>query len=154
MNLFIGILALIVCTVIGYRLSAKYTAKKNFYSDFYDFNKALKGEVSFAQKTIKDLIKNGAAGKGEFFNVINQKFFEKSEDFTVKSLSAEQTNFLKNYLNTIGQSDRSTQLKYLDNAESAISQNLSESTEDEKKYKTLYVKLGFLFGLIILIALL
>lgn len=155
MKLVLGIVILIACTLLGYKLSKNYTDKKQFYMDFNEFNKRFKSEVQFSKKTIIEILKDYEDRNGEFFNAIKKYFLEEqTEEIKNKLFSSDDKSFLINYFNNLGDSDKFSQLNYIESVEKSIEDNFIKAEKEEKKYKTLYIKLGFLFGLIILIALL
>ena len=76
--------------------------------------------------------------------------FIKEHEFTFNKnyLNKEEIDFFKAYLTRLGSSDKFSQLSYLEEVGVQIDKRLSVATENEKKYKKLYLKLGFLLGLI------
>lgn len=153
MNIFLGLIVLTACTFIGYLLSKKFTKRKKFFSDFNTFNNLLIKEVAFSQTTIAKLVQNFSCS-GDFIDCVDN--FYKKNNITVKDnyLNADEIEFLTNYLNTIGASDKDSQIKYLDGALKVLDKMLNDSTNDEKRYRNLYIKLGFLFGLMAFIIIL
>ena len=55
------------------------------------------------------------------------------------------------FIEKIGKSDGKTQLDYLNNIEKSILSEYDKSCKNEEKYKKLYIKMGFLVGLVLLI---
>ena len=153
MNIYIGVLSLILCTFNGYRLSVKFNERKKFFSDFFSFNQKMISEVSFTQNPLLKIVESEQGDKRDFIKFISGEI-NKAEYYVPDYLKKEEIPIVKEYANNLGRSDRETQLKFL-SSQTKIIENLCASSEkDEIKYKKLYVKLGFLFGLIILIALL
>ena len=152
MNLLLGIISLLSCTAIGYFLSEKYIDRKNFYNDFYSFNERLLYEVSFGQKTVLTLIveeknKNRAFGKS-LYSLVTQ-----SKQNNVKFLSEDEKSFFTDYSLGLGKSDIKTQINYLNGYKYTLADKKKCAESETGKYKNLYVKIGFLLGIIILIAL-
>ena len=56
------------------------------------------------------------------------------------------------YVSNIGNSDKTSQLSYLNNFNEVLTEKLKVCKEEEGKYKNLYIKIGFLIGLILFIA--
>ncbi len=150
MRLFLGVICLILCLFVGYVLSQKFSYKKRFYSDFKNFNERLTTEVSFTQKTIFQLINDNDT---DFYKFIKNKISD-GESVNPRYLKKEELEFLDDYISNVGKSDRYTQMLYLNSVKNQIENCFYKSKEDEKKYKSLYVKMGFLIGLIILVVLL
>ena len=152
MNLWVGVLSLIFCTFSGYRLSIKYVNRRKFFADFYAFNEKMINEVSFSQKSILTVAEEERGLNRDF----GRSFYDKindDENINLKDLNDEEKNLFNEYVNNLGKSDRESQLTFL-SAEKKIIDELRISTvNDEQKYGKLYVKVGFLFGLVIFVAL-
>jgi len=152
MNVVLGLILLCLSTFVGVKLANKYTIKKEYYNDFCAFNKKLKNEISFSLKPLNIIIEEFDNGK-LFFKCLenNYKYGEIPNSLNLDTYEIE---FLSNYLNVIGKSDRESQINFIDGTMDLINEKLKSAEDDEKKYKKLYVKLGFLFGLLIFIVLL
>lgn len=153
MKLLIGVMLLVLSTLIGYKLSEKYVLRKKFYKDFLTFNQVLTREISFMQGTIVSLVK-GIDFDGDFTDLLNNYINTGEFKFEKKYLSTEEIEYLKKYLKIIGSGDKNTQLEFLGSVNFELNNKCATVNEDEKKYKTLYIKLGFLIGLIAMIILL
>lgn len=147
--MLIGVMGVIFCTIIGKILSEKYIKRKNFYCDFYNFNQKMKSEISFKQSSIKSIIEK--LNNQTFRAYLNQTVILGDDDLSVSFLNNEENDFLKEYVNNIGIFDKDSQLLYLNSVDSQIKTLYKNSFDEEKKYRKLYVKLGFLFGLIFLV---
>lgn len=152
MNVYIGILSLIICTFLGYRLSVKYTERKKFFSDFYNFNEKMINEVSFSQNSVLTLLKRERDLSRDFGKVLYDIISEDDLIFPCY-IKPEEKELLELYVKRLGKSDRASQLVFLSSEKKIIDDIRSSVILDEKRYRKLYVKLGFLFGLIIFVAL-
>ena len=152
MNIFIGVLAVFLGTFAGVFLSSKYVKRKKFYSEFNSFNIKLKSEITFGQKTIKELI--SSLDKGLFQNYLYESFFNNNADMYIVFLNDDENAFLKEYVSYIGRGDNVSQMNYLLTCDESIKKLCNSTYEEEKRYRKLYIKLGFLFGLVILVVLL
>ena len=86
---------------------------------------------------------------------IRDFFLEKKEsEDKLKIFTKEEKDFFTDYVRRIGQGDKKSQPDYLEAAEAKINGYIAAAEEADKKYRPLCIKLGFLFGLIILIILL
>lgn len=150
--MFFGILVIIFSTFIGYLLSRKYSKVKNFYCQFDGFNKTLKTEIAFSQKTLKEIIDYKCSENNDFVNNFIS-FLNDRENFvlTINYLSLDEKNFLLEYYESVGKTEKNSQLEFLKKADEVITSYQKSAIELEKKYKNLYIKLGFLIGLIIFI---
>ena len=154
MRLALGILVLILSTYIGYMMSKKYTVRKAYYNAFTEFNKKLKNEISFRQQSLLTLIRN-FGNENCFYTALKDVIVEKkSFNLDDKVFNEDEQTFLSNYLAVIGKGDRLSQLKYVESVEVQIAECLKNANDDEKKYKVLFIKLGFLIGLMLLVVLL
>lgn len=155
MNLIIGVIVLIVCTFIGYRLSQKYKLRRVFYDSFVSFNKRVVSEVSFAQLSLVNIVKEYSEEKNDFYKAVGNYFIEgKDTGVIMKYLSESEIKSFKNYISVLGNVDKNTQLNFLNGVQPELDEKLKNAVEEEKKYRSLYIKLGFLFGLIALVILL
>lgn len=152
MKLALGVVLVCLFTFLGYVLSGKFTLRKSFYTNFYNFNNKLKQEINFRQTTLVSLLNDNESN--DFFCAIKNYIQNNKFDFNKSYLKRDEIDFFYNYLKTIGSGDKDSQIEYLKEINSIVVEKKKQSIEDEKRYKTLYVKLGFLFGLIVLILIL
>ena len=66
-------------------------------------------------------------------------------------LDDDEIELMRSYLENIGKTDPSSQLNYLSSSVEKIDQKLKNAEKNEKNYKSLYIKLGFLCGVVIFI---
>lgn len=150
MNLFFGIVLLIISTFVGYVCSSKFSDRQVFYLDFLNFNKKLKQEVAFKQSTILTIVNK--LNNNSDFNITTKDFFSKNElNFNKKYLTEEEKNYFYDYLREIGKTEKNYQIEYLNATNETLTLKQKACEEDAKKYKKLYIKIGFLIGLILLI---
>lgn len=153
MNIYIGVLSLLICTFFGYRLSVKYKDRKNFFTDFISFNEKMINEVSFSQNSLLSIVEKEKKENRDFGKLLYEKITD-NDIILPKYLKEDEAETLFEYVNNLGKSDRESQLTYL-SAKKKVIDELRVSAENEaKKYGNLYIKLGFLTGLIIFVALL
>lgn len=150
MRLLLGIILLLFCMFVGYCLSNKYYFRRVFYSDFITFNTILTQEIAFKHTTIINIIKNQDKNT-DFYCLLNKHINGEKVQIDSHYLTIDEKNFTYEYLDKIGRFDKNTQLEYLKNVNNMILDKQKDSILDEKKYKTLYIKLSFLIGLILLI---
>lgn len=147
MNVIVGIIFLLVCVFISYVLSCKYSDKTKFYQDFVAFNNKVISEISFSLNSIPKIIKN-SSNDSPFYLVVADFVNNNSFNCNYKFLKESDKEYVKSYLDNIGKSDRETQLQYFKNINEELSNRVIDAKEDEKKYKSLFIKVGFLIGLI------
>lgn len=149
MKLVLGIILVCLSTLIGYILGGKYSFRKQFYADFYNFNNKLKQEISFRQATLTALLKE--CNSTDFYCAL-KNYIEKNQfNFEKTYLQKDEIEYFYNYLKILGTSDKNSQVDFLDEINMSVLEKQKQSAVEEKKYKALYLKLGFLFGLILFV---
>jgi len=66
-------------------------------------------------------------------------------------LTNDEKKNLFQYVETVCKGDNNLQIAYLKSVNEHIETKRSNAVEEELKYKKLYIKLGFLMGLIVLV---
>ncbi len=151
MRLVLGIVFLILSTFFGYKFSSKFSDRRVFYNDFYLFNKQLVNEVFFSQNSIVNLV-DKKTDDGYFIGQVKKIILEKNNKTQLSNIyTKEENDFFNDYLSNIGNGDSVSQRKYLEGIDELLKEKRQMTHDEEKKYKKLYVKLGFLFGLVLLI---
>lgn len=149
MRIVFGIVLLALSVVAGYLFSLKYRERLEFFTGFSEFNRLMKNAVSFSSESVGDVLKNRT---GTFYDCFNGYKAESGENFQLpKFLTDEERSSFCNYVKAIGLTDKITQLDFISEYENSLSAKLSSTEAEYKKYKPLFVKLGFLFGLILFI---
>lgn len=148
MKIVLCLLLIGVFTFAGYLLANKFTDRKNFYNDFDVFNKKMIGEINFAKNSLPKIINSLCANS--IFNDTLKKYIQNTNSyiFTYKFLSNDELDYFYDYLRNLGESDSITQLKFLKSVEEYLGEKNKSVNDEYKKYRPLYIKLGFLFGLI------
>ncbi len=155
MNLLFGLFVLFFCTMMGLVFSKRFSIRRKFFSDFLQFNIEVKTEISFRENTLINLIDKYKNIESEFHIQI-RNFFLKKENVCLNKKIFKDTDetLLLNYLSNLGTTEKASQLKFIESIEDKIKTNAESSKLDEEKYKKLYIKLGFLSGLILFIIML
>ena len=149
MRVFLGILLVCLSTLISYVLTNKFSLKRQFYDDFYNFNTTLKQEISFRQTTLISLLKNG--GTTDFYLLLTEFIENNKANQNIKYLSNDEIESFYNYAKTLGAGDKDSQIEFLNEIGKSLLDKQKKCTQDEKNYKVLYIKLGFLLGLILFV---
>ncbi len=140
----------ILTAFIGYLFSIKYLEAKNFWDKFTFWHKRIKTEISFSQNPLPEILKIGDAND-VFFNVAANYVKNKGEIRKLKFLSDEENDFLNKYLNNLGTTDKNSQLNFLNSLEQELESYAKNSDNKCKKYRPLFIKLGFLLGIVVFI---
>jgi len=154
MNVLIGIIFICISTFVGHNISLKYVKRKKFYLDFNTFNKTLTTELNFSKSTLKSIFSNFENKNGDFYSYFSGLYDNENKKINLEYLSNDEKQFIKDYFLSISDADSETLKNYVGLSGAKINDCLKLATNDEKKYRTLYLKLGFLIGLIALIVLL
>lgn len=139
-------------TYIGYFLSGKYRYAKNFYIQWVKFHQNFLTEMDYIRRPLKEVITK-VQMEGDFAEFLKE--YEKNHDWTEKIdfLSKEENEFLREYFYFLGRSDYLTQKEYFSACTKKLNELREKSEQDAVRYTDLYIKLGFLLGLIIVILL-
>ena len=147
-------------TFCGYLLSRKYRKRKVFFTEWDEFNERFLTELSYYRRPIIEWI-------GELS--LRAEFGEIVEDFSKTTatqgretpmllegtdcyfLTAEEKRRVKQYFYSLGKGDSISQKNQFSAMKETLQASRKKVEEDEKKYGDLYVKVGFLFGLFVLI---
>ncbi len=153
-----GVAIVAFTSFCGYFLAKKYRQRKLFFKQFKEFNERFLNEISYYRRPLREFVESYTY-LGEFrellwdyFNRIESAqeggLIEKGKyDF----LTEEEVRTVEDYFLMLGRGDSASQKGYF----SAIQERLigfqKESENAAKRYGDLYVKIGFLCGLLILI---
>lgn len=153
MNVLCGIIAICLCTFIGYYLSGRWTDRKIFYSDFLSFHNTLLKEIEFSKKSLPEIAETLSNDKDFNKYVKNIYFNEQGKILKFKYLTADEIKFLEDYFLKIGKSNSQVENGFLNSLTDEITNKSTQSAINEVKYKKLYIKIGFLLGLMLFILL-
>ena len=148
---FLGLIFLLLCALIG----AKLTDKKNFLLKFFEalkeFNAEFAIDISLYNSSVYEKLKlfnEKTVGVISGYDVIfgGEKFVCKD-----KRLNARQREFVTEYINSLGRYDGDGQREFFLNAGKKIDFFLDECKEKAKKYSALSFKLALCLGFAVLI---
>ena len=147
MNIILGVCSFFLCLVMANITLDKHSKRAEFYRNFHNFHNTLNNEISFNQSTIKKLA-DKLEYKTDFEKYVKNYFDNNQQEVDYKYLDSNEQSFLKNYFNSLGVGDKYTQLNALNVFESEIIKKKNDYSESAKKYRSVYIKLGVLFGII------
>ena len=155
-----GIAIIAFMTWCGYLLAQKHRKRKLFFTELNDFNERFLNEILYYRRPMREFI-DVYEYRGEFQTllVVFFKDLENDEDNGSIRESLEACAFLSkdergsvlDYFLMIGKGDSASQKNYFSAQKVALGKWKSDSVEACNRYGNLYVKIGFLFGLLILI---
>ncbi len=156
----LGIAIVAFTSLCGYILSKKYRQRKEFFRQLKEFNSRFLTEVSYTRRPLRDFAQ-AYSYRGEFQALLQDyfAFLEKSlpvgtpfyEQNKYPFITAEEGRTLENYFLMLGKGDSGAQKGYFSAMGETLNALRESSEKDAKRYGDLYVKIGFLCGLLILI---
>ena len=158
-KLLLGLAVIGFTTFIGYLCTRKYRKRKAFFTQFSDFNSRFLNEISYFKRPVVEFITKYSYN-GEFDDLLQTYIkninalilLEKrlqSDDFSF--LNKDEKQLLIDYFSTLGKGNSATQTAYYNGIKEPINNIKLQTEKDNKRYGDLFIKLGFLCGLLILI---
>ena len=147
------VLGIIFCSgMIGYGLASTYRKKRVFYDELILVINQIKNNISFSNKSTKDIINNMKL-KTEMKEVCNSyvEFIESKKEYShsvnsISFLEYEEKNNIINMFDGFGRYNSETQITDLDNYKAIFDRNLNLAIQKENKNFPLCIKLGIIFG--------
>lgn len=155
----LGLVVVAFTSLCGYVFAGKYRRKKSFFYQLFEFNERFLGEISYAKRPIVEFARRYSY-TDEFEELLEafekelqseEEFFleETIEDFSF--LNDDEKIAISDYFRTIGRGDSSSQKAYFTTMKAQLGEYKKNSAQACGRYGDLYVKLGFLFGLAVMI---
>lgn len=149
-KIILSVLAIVVCTFVGYKMSEKYSLRSEFFNDFYRFNREMINQLTYFKRRIPEIISNFSC-KNQFSILLDEyKEYINGKNLCLDKfwyLSLEEKELITAYFVLLGKSDATSQLNNLNSYNEKLKNLTTDTVNEEKKYKKLYVKLGFFAGL-------
>lgn len=157
---FLGLAIIAFTSFCGYILAKKYRIRKLFFAQFVEFNDRFLNEIAYYRRPLTEfLLKYSYKGA---FGLLIEKLVENLDDAPIvleEILTCNEFSFLTRdekaetteYFLNLGRGDSSSQKNCFSSYKPRLQNKQSETEIACKKYGDLYVKLGFLCGLLILI---
>ncbi len=149
-KIFICIVVIISSTLIGKSFTDKHAKKLSFFSLLKDFNSSLKRNVKFRRQNLIELLdlKSNDEDFNCFLSSYKLKVLSKSDEeyFYPKWIDNDDKYFLKSYIEGIGKNGSQSELDFINSYEEIIDEKLLKIKEDKRKFANLGQKLGFIFG--------
>ena len=140
-----------LCIGCSYWLTRRYKKRKDFFYNLDLFNERLLNEVSYTRIPLPAFAEKYAFS-GDFRKMLAEKMDDfQAEKYDFDYLTDDEKKFLADYFRMVGGSDAASQKTYLSALRKEIEDRRSASGEVYKKYFALYLKLGFLAGLVLVI---
>ena len=158
----LGVVIVCITTFSGRLLAGKYRRRKDFFVQMSEFNNRFLTEVSYTKRPLLEFFESFSY-HGEFQELLEEVISAKQKNMVMKGssqgidfspfsfLTADEKALIGDYFLTIGKGDSSSQKTYFSGMKEQLTSLRKRCEEEGKKYGELYIKLGFLFGLAILV---
>ena len=156
---FLGVAIVAFTTFCAYVLAKKYRKRMLFFQEFYTFNERFLSEIAYYRRPIKEFI-GLYAYQGEFADFLADVFAEREGNTQIGAvllegdydfLKEEDRKTVEDYFLMLGKGDSASQKGYFSSIKERLFALRNEAEKDAKRYGDLYIKIGFLCGLLILI---
>lgn len=160
LKFLLGIAIVAFTSFCGYLLAKKYRQRRLFFSQFREFNERFLSEIAYYRRPIREFAA-GYSYRGEFNDLLGD-FFDGIDDRSPNAraftdfpaygfLKTEEKSIVEDYFLMLGKGDSASQKGYFTAVKDTLNKLQTESETACKRYGDLYVKIGFLCGLLILI---
>lgn len=155
-----GLVMIAFTSFCGYLLARKYRQRKLFFRQLYEFNERFLTEIAYYRRPLREFVSKYSY-RGEFGDLL-ENFFKSLEGEYVQEntlmdkahfsfLKEEERRVIEDYFLMLGRGDSASQRGYFSSMKEQLSAVCVEADNTCKKYADLYIKIGFLCGLLILI---
>lgn len=156
MKLILGVLALILCVLLGFRKSGSLTKNVIITESLISFFTEYRNKVEYTEDTVYEIV-DGCAEEEKYEFIFRCREYMKEYDFpvawkkTVEEMPAcfpeNDKMLLLNFGAKIGTSDKRSQISLVDYLIFKLNNSLEEKKEKEKKGKKLYAFCGVAAGM-------
>ncbi len=157
---FLGVAIVAFTSLCGYLLARKYRKRMLFFQQFYAFNERFLSEIAYYRRPIKEFV-SLYSYQGEFNDFLADVFAVREENLDERGAFAKSEKYIflkeedrktaEDYFFMLGKGDSASQKGYFSSVKEILLALRKEAETEAKRYGDLYVKLGFLCGLLILI---
>ncbi len=148
-KLLIGVLSIIIFTKIGDNFAKNKKYVYEYYNSFYDFCNMYISELKYSKKTLESFLEKKCFSN-DFLNSLSAYIKEEAYSFPNYVSDLDSDKF-KTFLTELGKSDSNSQIGTMNSFLIEFKSLKDSKFLEYNKYKTLYKKLGFFIGLILLI---
>lgn len=142
----------VLCTFLGYKFSERYRLRKKYYAGFYAFNKRMIDEMCFSRNSLLKIIEDFQSEEvfcrvlGEYR--ISLQTEQKFDCDNIWFLNEEEKKETTEFFSLLGKSDAFTQMNFLKSYEGKLKEQASLTASEEKKFVSMFIKLGVLAGIL------
>ena len=138
-------------TLIGVKLTYPFKARKNVFEVLSKFNSSFKSRLQCFSPSLEESLMSLKKQLPETFDGVEKIFDGETFECVDKRLTVSQRKLVSEYVNSLGSVDTKSQMELLSVYGQAFSAEKNASEENEKKFSTLGVKLGFSIGLAVVV---
>ncbi len=159
----LGVAIVAFTSLCGRMLAKKYRQRREFFKQFQEFNERFLSEISYMRRPLKEFAASYSY-QGEFQELLNDYFSSLEEQLApgtpfyqrekISFIKEEEAHVLENYFLMLGKGDSAAQKGYFSSVSGKLVALQAETEREAQRYGDLYVKIGFLCGLLILILIL
>ena len=157
---FLGIAIVAFTSFCGRLLAKKYRQRMQFFCQLKEFNERFLSEISYCRRPLKEFIV-AYSYEGEFEELLRDFCIFLKEDGSLPRFSVDEGKYMflkpedkqvvEDYFSMLGRGDSSSQKGYFSSLKDMLSKMQIETQNNANRYVDLYVKIGFLCGLLVLI---
>lgn len=155
-----GLVMVAFTSFCGYLLARKYRQRKLFFRQLYEFNERFLTEITYYRRPIREFASHYVY-QGEFAELLESFFVRLGNEMVQETVFMDKAHFsflkegerraVEDYFFMLGRGDSVSQRGYFSSMKEELFSWCIESEKLCKKYADLYIKIGFLCGLLILL---
>lgn len=154
---------ILICSYIGFGLSRYYFSRFKFFAELISFLEKADLDINFSKSKLLEIIANFKCSNKDLKSILDEykicletgKSFEQADLFkNIKILKDDEKKIVYSFFAELGKLDVYNQTKSLENYKGKFSATLGSCEEEKKKYGSLYIKLGIIFGVLVALLLL
>jgi len=155
-KLILGIVIVAFTSFCGSLLAKKYKKRRDFLIQLSEFNDRFLNEVNYYKRPLKEFFAEYQYKDefGDFLLNYTAKLGTQNGEIEVDDydfLMDEDKRIVQNYFSMLGKGDTASQKTYYGGMKEIVKSTYLDAENTYKKYGNLYVKIGFLCGLLFLI---
>ncbi len=149
LKLLIGIFSILVSVKIGIDLAQKDKNSYVFFNELVALCDKILSDLSYKKSNIDKLL--AWKFQSNDLNVLLNSYLKRKKLVFPKYLSVNEKFLIEDIFSTLGKVDTSSQIKNIEAFKSELVTITKEKYEKYKKFNTLFIKLGFIGGLLVFI---
>ncbi len=149
LKLLVGILSIILAVKIGADFALKDKKVYEFFNSLINLCDKIIADLNYKKSNIKVILSNKFQSND--LNLLLKKFVKEKKLEFPNYLLKEEVFLIEDLFASLGKADTNSQILSVEAFKVELKKIAKEKYEKYKKYNTLFVKLGFISGLLIFI---